>query len=484
MTLTIVGLGPGDIDDLTRKAWRTLENAHTVYLRTQHHPCVPDLPPTTRYHSFDALYEAHSDFDDVYAAITRQLLDAAQQGDVVYAVPGDPLVGESTTTRLLAAAHDNNIHVEIISGISFIEPMLRHLGIDALDGLQILDGLTVAHMHHPPLNPEFPALLAQVYNRAVASNVKLTLMNQYPDDFPVQLIHGAGTANAIIEAVPLYEIDHSDQINHLTSLYVPALGEYTSFESFQEVIAHLRAPEGCPWDRKQTHASLRPYLIEETFEVLETIDNEDWDALVGELGDLMLQIVLHTQIATEDGEFYMGDVLRYVNRKMIRRHPHVWGSVDVDGNAEQVVANWEAIKQAERERDGTTPQSMLDSIPKAAPALLVAYKYQAKAAKVGFDWPDVNDVTAKVREELQEIIDAPDDAHRIQEIGDLLFVLVNWLRWLGVDDPESLMRSVNGKFYRRFAYIEQQAQATGRELDAMTLADMDALWDEAKANGL
>ena len=477
MTITIIGLGPGAVDDLSLKAWRTLENSAKVYLRTERHPCVPYLPQNTTYQSFDTLYESVEAFEDVYARITETLIEAAKAGEVVYAVPGDPLVGESTTTRILAAAKEQNITVNIVNGISFIEPMLTYLGIDALDGLQILDGLDIAAMHHPPLNPEYPTLVAQVYSRTVASDIKLTLMNQYPDEFEVTLIHGAGTDEQIVETVPLYEIDRSENINHLTSLYLPAAGQYTSFESFQEVIAHLRAPEGCPWDRKQTHESLRPFLIEEAYEVLEAIDNEDWDALVGELGDLLLQIVLHTQIATEDGEFYMKDVLEYVNRKMIRRHPHVWGTVDVAGNADTVVANWEEIKKQEKSANGDKRESLLDSVTKGAPSLMVAFKYQAKAAKVGFDWADVSGVEAKVREELGEILAETDPHLQAHEIADLMFVLVNWLRWLGVEDVESLMREHNAKFYRRFTYIEEHAP---KPLAEMTLDEMDALWNEAK----
>src|SRR5262249_55893867 len=162
-----------------------------------------------------------------------------------------------------------------------------------------------AAMHHPPINPDSPALLGQVYSRDLASDLKLTLMNQYPDEFEVKLIHAAGTPEALVETVPLFEIDRSDHIKHLTALYLPALGGKASFEAFQEVIAHLRAPEGCPWDRKQTHLSLRKYLLEETHEVLEALDAEDMPALVEELGDLLLQIGLHAQIATDDGEFRM-----------------------------------------------------------------------------------------------------------------------------------------------------------------------------------
>lgn len=484
MTLTIVGLGPGDIDDLSRKAWRVLKNAKTVYLRTSRHNCVPCLPQSeTVYHSFDALYDASEKFDDVYETIVDQLIAAAQTEDVVYAVPGDPLVGESTTTRILKRAQQAKVEVEIVNGISFIEPMLRAIGVDALDGLQILDGIDIAEMHHPPINPDFPALIGQLYSKQVASDVKLTLMNQYPDEFSVTLIHSAGTGDEIVETLPLYEIDRSSQINHLTSLYVPALGNMSSFERFQEIIAHLRAPEGCPWDRKQTHESLRQYLIEEAYEVLDAIEKDDPVALYEELGDVLLQVVLHTQIAIDDGEFQMSDVLHHVNAKMIRRHPHVWGEVDVDGNAEQVVTNWEALKRQEKADKGDNEQSLLDSIPKGLPALLQAHHYQSRAAKVGFDWEQIADVSAKVREELDEIVNAETDDERRDEFGDLMFVLVNWARWLKIE-PEMALKDANLKFYRRFNYIEEHVHAQGKAMTDYTLEELDALWDEAKVAGL
>lgn len=483
MTLTIVGLGPGEVDDLSRRAWRTLKQAKTVFLRTSQHNCVPCLPQTgATYHSFDELYEKLDSFEDVYAVIVRRVIEAAKQGGVVYAVPGDPLVGESTVTQLLARAKAEGIAVEIVNGISFVEPTLALLGIDALDGLQILDGIAVAAMHYPPINPDYPALLGQVYSQTVASDIKLTLMNQYPDDFPVKLIHGAGTDKPLVEDVPLYAIDRSEHIRHMTALVVPALGNMSSFEQFQEVIAHLRAPEGCPWDREQTHRSLRQYLLEEAHEVLEAIDAGDSHALAEELGDLLLQVVLHTQIAIDDGEFRMGEVISHINRKLIRRHPHVWGDVDVSGAAD-VLKNWEMLKQEEQAENGKKRKSLLDGVPKGLPALLQAYQYQAKAAKLGFDWDKIEDVVEKVREEIGELAAAQDDDERASEAGDLLFAVVNWLRWLKVE-PESALREANAKFYRRFRYIEEALADRGKAMSEHSLAELDALWDEAKARGL
>lgn len=482
MPITILGLGPGDPDLLTRRAWRILSEAEEVYLRTARHPNVADLPIRT-LHSFDAWYDAAEDFPTLYQRIAEEVLRLGQRPQgVVYAVPGHPLVGEQTVTLIVQMARAQNIPVEIVDGLSFIEPLIGALGIDALDGIQIHDAEVIAHMHHPPLNPDVPALLAQVYSNSVASDVKLTLANQYPETHEVILVHGAGTPAQRLERVPLYALDRQ-AVDHLTSLFVPPLPVKGSFEHFQEIMAHLRSPEGCPWDRKQTHESLRPYLLEETYEVLEALDSGDLEALKRELGDLLLQIVFHAQIAVEGGEFSMADVIAHVCQKLIRRHPHVWGDVKAD-DPEQVHANWDQIKRQERAAEGRAePPSALDGVPKSLPALAAAAAIHARAARVGFEWDRLENVIAKVREELDELVSAMDADHRREEFGDVLSSLVNLARWYEID-PEAALRENTLKFIRRFQYIEQQAALQGKALQSMTLAEMDALWNAAKAEGL
>ncbi len=479
--ITILGLGPGAVDDLSRRAWEIIQATPTLYLRTARHPCVADLPATCKVVSFDEVYQQFAQFDDVYAEIAARVIQVAREaGEIVYGVPGDPLVGEATVTRILERAREEAIQVEIVHGISFIEPCLSLLGIDALDGLQVLDALTVAEQYHPPLNPALPALLAQVYGPAVASNLKLTLMNQYDDEFPVTLVHAAGTAEAAVESVKLYEIDRSERIDVMTSLYIPVMDEMSSFESLQNIIAHLRSAEGCPWDREQTHKSLRPFLIEEAHETLEALDADDPQALYEEMGDLLLQILLHTQIAIDEGEFKMPDLLRHLNEKMIRRHPHVFGDIEATDDLGQLSRIWHEVKQAEKASDSEPIESILDGIPKGAPALFVAQRYSQRASKVGFDWHDVGGVEAKFREELAEVFEADSAEARVKEIGDLIFVLVNWLRWLGVDDPESLLRQTNAKFYRRFRHVERRAQAAGKPIAEFSLVELEVWWREAK----
>ncbi|HLA43898.1 MAG TPA: nucleoside triphosphate pyrophosphohydrolase [Aggregatilineales bacterium] len=484
MTLTIVGLGPGDAEDITRRAWRILQDAPRLYLRTARHPAVDAL--NRPFKSFDALYEGAENFDSLYETIAERVLElAAEPEGVVYAVPGHPLVGERTVTLLLERAGE--IPLEIIDGMSFIEPTLTMLGIDGINGLQIHDAAEIAQMYHPPLNPDQPVLLAQVYSQMVASDVKLTLMNQYPDDHPVTLIHGAGAPDSRREDMPLYEIDRSEHLAHMTTLYLPPLSIASSFQQFQETIAHLRAPEGCPWDREQTHQSLRPHLLEETYEVLEALDAGDLESLCEELGDLLLQVVLHSQIAIDEGSFTMNDIIAGVNSKIIRRHPHVWGDEHAS-TVEELHQIWERQKAKEKNGQGENDkqekrESRLDGVPAALPALMQAEKYQKKAADVGFDWASIDPVLDKIFEEIEEIKAAQQNGLSHEEltgeVGDLLFAVVNWARWLKVN-PETALRETNQRFRNRFGYIEQQAMAQNRTLETMTLDEMDLLWEEAK----
>lgn len=477
--VTMVGLGPGDAALITREAWEVLRTAREVWLRTAHHPCARALPQGPTVHSFDAVYERVASFEELYHAIATELLRLAQRPEgVVYAVPGDPLVGDATVTETLRMAAAQGVPVRLVHGLSFIEPVLGELGRDALDGLQLLDAVELAQVLHPPLNPDVPALVAYLGDRALASEVKLALMNQYPDEHPVKVVEGVGLPAQRVTELALYELDQRD-FDAFAVLYVPALPPVSSFEGFQQTIARLRAPNGCPWDREQTHQSLRPNLLEEAYEVLEALDKDDPEALREELGDLLLQIVLHAQIATEGGEFQMPEVIAGIDAKIKRRHPHVWGTTQVNGAAE-VSQNWERIKKQERAQHGEEGRSLLDGVPRTLPALAQAQDYGTRAARVGFDWPDVQGVIEKVREELRELEAAQTPEERAHEVGDVLFTVVNWARWLGVD-AESALRAANRRFAERFAYLEAQARQRGKTVETMAPEALDALWNEAKA---
>ncbi len=476
MTITIVGLGPGDPQHLTREAWDVLAAAQEVWLRTARHPTVAGLPAHLTLHSFDELYESAADFGLVYRTIAEEVLRlGCRPVGVVYAVPGHPLVGESTVQQVLAAARAEGLPVRIVGGLSFVEPALTALGLDALEGLQVHDGIELAARHHPPLNPDLPALVGQVYGRTLASDLKLTLMNQYPDEHPIALLHAAGTVDARVDRLPRYELDRQP-VDHLTSLYVAPLVRTGSLEGLQETVAHLRAPDGCPWDREQTHESLRSGLLEEAYEAVAAIDADDMAGLCEELGDMLLQVLLQTQIATEDGDFQMVDVVAGIDAKLHRRHPHIWGQAVVN-TEQELLAQWERLKQAERPAE----RSLLDGVPQALPALQQAHTYGERVARVGFDWPDVDGVVDKVQEELAELTAATTVEEREAELGDLLFTVVNWARHLGIE-PETALRQANRRFAQRFRTLEQRVRQQGRELGQMTLAELDAAWEEVKTS--
>ncbi len=476
-TITIIGLGTGDPRHLTREAWEVLEATNEVWLRTEHHPTVAGLPPHLALHSFDCLYEGAEDFAQVYDAIAVEILRLGQRPEgVVYVVPGHPLVGEAAVGLILSQAEDAGMVVRIVEGLSFVEPTLTALQIDALAGLQVCDAVELAGRHHPPLNPDLPALVGQLYSQALATDVKLTLMNQYPDEHKVMLVHAAGTPEQRVVHLSLYELDHRDDITHLTTLYIPPLPGVTSLEGLQDTVAHLRAPDGCPWDREQTHGSLRAGLLEEAYEAAATIDAGDVRALQEELGDLLLQILLHAQIATEEGEFQMAHVIAGIDAKLKHRHPHVWGGRPVKGT-EEVLQRWEELKQEEKEGE----RSVLDGVPAALPALQQADTYSQRASRVGFDWTEAGGVADKVREEMAEVEAATTLEEREAELGDLLFAVVNWARWLGVDS-EAALRRANARFARRFRGVERMARERGLDMMALTIDELEPLWQEAKLN--
>ncbi len=381
---------------------------------------------------------------------------------------------------IVEKAKQAGLTVEIIPGVSFLEPTFAAIGGDPLPQTSILDALDLASAHFPSFPPDKPALVVQIHSNDIASNVKLTLMAVYPDQHPVILIHDAGNDAELVENLPLHQLDRSPHLKNRSALYIPPLSEGTSLESFQEIIAHLRSPDGCPWDREQDHQTLRPNLLEESYETLEAIDANDPAGMQEEFGDLLLQIILHAQIASEYGEFNMSDIIQGIYQKIINRHPHVFGDLELD-QAGSVIENWERIKANERENNGKDEDGLLAGVPAALPALTQALTYQKRAARVGFDWKILDDVLNKLPEEIREINQADDLDEKTAEMGDILFTVVNIARWMKID-PESALREANQRFKKRFSEMEIKARAGGRELADLSLEELDGLWEQTKSN--
>ncbi|HKP52185.1 MAG TPA: nucleoside triphosphate pyrophosphohydrolase [Chloroflexia bacterium] len=557
--ITVVGLGPGAWEQVTLEAKTLLESASTIYLRTTTHPTADHLPQHLDVRSFDYLYEREAHFSDIYRQIAEELISLALKAEdapTIYCVPGHPSIGEASVRYLRIMASEKGIKLKIVAGLSFLEPVCTALGIDPLErGLQIADGTELAslddgrqttddgqatkdegrrtkdegdknphsalrtpHSEEPflfspysmPVSPEaypalaglspmYPVLLCQVYSDRVASACKLVLMERYPDGHPVTIVLNAGVPDKeqVIETT-LAEMDHAHGINHLACVYLPAMEPLSlprEFTALVYVMGRLRGPGGCPWDREQTHDSIKHHLLEEAYEAVDAMDAGDPDTLAEELGDLLLQVVFHSQLAVSNEEFTLADVVGHIVTKLIRRHPHVFGDVEVTG-AEHVIRNWEAIKATEREakakagrkfesaqaaEQGLEGTGLLLSVPRAMPAFDRSQQLQVRAARVGFDWQGIEGVFDKVREELGELEREDDVERRAEEFGDLLFVLVNLGRWMGVNAEEALRRA-NDKFLDRFTRMEQAIVERGGKIRGMTLEEMDKFWEKAKAH--
>ncbi|MGZ3608980.1 MAG: nucleoside triphosphate pyrophosphohydrolase [Ktedonobacteraceae bacterium] len=496
--ITILGLGPGRWEDLTIQARAILEQAakdeKTVCFRTLIHPIIEPLKheiPDLHITSFDSFYDEASNWNTLFQRIAQEIFSQVEQyHTVVYAVPGHPLIGEASVRLILQQARERNISTRIVAGLSFLEPVCAALELDPFtSGVQIIDATDLAALRSDEVAgkviPTVPLLVAHIYHRTLASDVKLALGECYPDVWPVKLVSSIDrTGSETVVEMPLYELDHTNLANQFNTLYAPPLAALDALrvpETLRYITMRLRRdPDGCPWDREQTHQSLTRYVIEETYEVVEALEENDLEKLAEELGDLLLQVYLHAEIARQDGDFNIGDVFEHVSAKLIRRHPHVFGQIEVE-NAGQVVQNWEEIKRQERIAAGkdVESESILDGVPLASPALIVAQKYQERAAKVGFDYDNLQQVLAKLTEELQELQEATTPEHRREEMGDVLFMVARIARELDIDAEEAL-RYANRKFRQRFQEMEHITRQEGRTFSSYNLDEWINLWNRVK----
>lgn len=480
--LKIMGLGPGAYEALTIGALKELKNNKNIYFRTEKHPTVDFLKDEgIKFKSYDHAYEKYDSFDDVYKYIAEDLITKIKDDeDLIYAVPGHPLVAEKSVINLIELCKENNIQYEVLPAVSFVDAMMEALQVDPIEGVKIIDAFD---MKNQILDKRVGTIITQVYNNFIASEVKLRLLEGYEDDTEIIFVRAAGVEGLeSIRKIPLYELDWQEDIDYLTSIYIPKdLGNKKDFQDLLDIIETLRNPGGCPWDREQTHESLKSALLEECYEVIDAIENEDEDALIEELGDVLLQVVFHASIGKEDGYFDIMDVIGGISNKMINRHPHVFGNEEAN-TSEQVLVNWDEIKKEEKGIKTLTEE--MQNIAKSLPATTRAYKVQKRAKKVGFDWDDVNCAMDKVKEELNEIKEVYncEDKSIIEgEVGDLLFACINVARFLEVDGELALDKTIK-KFIKRFSYIENEAIKNNKNLKDMTLEDMDKLWEEAKTS--
>lgn len=382
--VTILGLGPGNPRHRTLEAVERLAAADRILLRTAIHPGLDDLLRDPRVASCDDLYERGGSFDQVYAAIVDRLFDLASAGDVVYAVPGHPLVGERTVSMALNDPRSQSIEFDLVPGLSAVDVIASALRVDPMAAeAQIVDATELQRFVDndpfngglPDVSPTRPVLLAQIYGPAVAAAAKLALGRVFPDEHPIRIVTSAGIAGEqkIVDA-QLFELDRV-AVDHLSSAWVPPMSVLEATRgalTLHRIAALLRAPGGCPWDREQTASTLRVSIAEEAYEVMDAIEESDPDHLAEELGDLLLLVSMQAQIADEAGDFSIGDVFDHVNRKLVRRHPHVFGSAAAT-TPDAVVETWDAVKASERAASGLAdtelPPDPFDRLPRAMPVL-------------------------------------------------------------------------------------------------------------------
>ena len=444
--VVVVGLGPGDVDLLTIGSRDALERIPTRFVRTTRHPAARIIPDAE---SFDAVYEAGTALDAVYRSIADRLAAAAlEAGEVVYAVPGSPVVAEHTVELLLA---DERIDVELVPALSFLDLAWARLGIDPVGvGVRVVDGHRFAV---EAAGERGPLLVAQCDSVHVLSDIKLALDAGIDpclaDDATVVVLARLGLPDERVERIRWVDLDRVEA-DHLTSVYIPELAAPVSRElaRYVELVDILRVE--CPWDAEQTHDSLRRHLLEESYEVLDALDSldveagEGYDHLCEELGDLLFQILFHARLAAEQGRFTIADIASGGHEKLVGRHPHVFADLEVSG-ADDVVRNWEQIKKTEKGRD-----SVFDGVPDALPALLFALKVGKKASSIGLDDPTLTSAPRKMGEALDALGRDPSEV----AVGELLFAVVERARQLDVD-PEMALRA---------AAVRYRDEAREREL--------------------
>ena len=469
--IVVVGLGPAGPELVPPATQAEIDRIHARFVRTTRHPAASVLPDGTR--SFDDAYERSATFDEVYEEIARTLVAAAgTAGEVLYAVPGSPRVLERSVDLLVGGfAADAGVDVEVLPAMSFLDLVWARLAIDPFEaGVRLIDG----HLFAEAAGGERgPLLVAHCHANSVLSDMKLAFDREQPASAVV--LQRLGLPDEHVAEVAWDDLDRAVEADHLTTVWIPEAATPVGHElvRFAEVVRRLR--EECPWDRKQTHTSLVRHVIEETYEVVEAIASGDPALLEEELGDLLLQVFLHSAIAAQAGDFTIADVAHAITEKMVRRHPHVFGDVQV-GSADEVAANWETIKDAEKAAGSGGAGRVLDGVAAGLPSLVYAAELSRKAAKVGFDWPDVEGVWRKLEEELAELRAEP---HSPDELGDVLFVIVSLARHLG-HDAEGAARAASAKFKARFEVVERLLAERGLAFADLDPATSDELWDEAK----
>ncbi|MDL2258658.1 nucleoside triphosphate pyrophosphohydrolase [Eubacteriales bacterium OttesenSCG-928-K08] len=471
--LTIIALSTPN--SISQSGLEACAKANKLFVQTAQTPCMqPLLQKNICFETMDELYECANDFDELNSAITERLIKSCANCPTAYAVPGGLTKNVSTLAELARAS---GVDVEFVAGAGYAQAAATAAGLFA-------DALTTCAANALPelIDTRNFLFIEELDTFLRAGEVKLLLLEHYPNAFELYFCRMGESGEYNTKRIKLFELDRQADYHATTVILLPPVKmlelERFGYRELEDVTRQLRAPGGCPWDAEQTHESLKKALIEECYEVLDAIDQQDDDALCEELGDVLLQCVFHAQIASGQGRFNEKDMTTGIVNKLIYRHPHVFASGQAKTSGE-VIEKWEELKKKEKHFE--TQTQVLEAVPKNLPALMRADKIQKKAAQVGFDWENAMEALPKLREELAELDAALfGEGDPAEEFGDLLFAAVNVARLLGFD-AEQLLQQANAKFTERFAKMEALASSNDKKLSDLTLDEQNNLWEAVKS---
>ncbi len=473
--ITVIPLGTGQEEGLTLGALNALKAAKHLVLRTERHPLVPFLKKQgIAYTSLDSLYEECEDFDVFHRAVAVRLMEMSAEEEVAYGV-SDPAMDQSVMA--LARLKPREQALEVLAGVSHADRCLAMLPLQS-PSVRIF---AAAEFIGARVSPNEPLLLCELHSRECAGDCKLQLLELLPADTQVTFFTGGAKGELSAATIPLCEMDRQGRYDHMAACYIPAVPmtarERYDMDDLVAVMKRLRGVGGCPWDREQTHETLLTNLLEECYEFIGAVREDDPDHMYDELGDVLLQVAFHAEIGRQHGDFDILDVTTAICRKMIERHTHIFGTAKAD-TAEQVLDNWEAIKRRQR-GISSTAEAMRD-VSTGLSALLRAWKVQHKAAKVGFDFASAEDALQKVEEEACEVREClQDKINPEKELGDLFFAIVNVCR-LCDKNPDIALFSATNHFISRFERMEKAIKNDGKCVKDLTLSEMDVYWESEK----
>ncbi|SFU67761.1 tetrapyrrole methylase family protein / MazG family protein [Clostridium sp. DSM 8431] len=458
--INIVGLGYGEIDDLTIKTYKILKESKNIYIKNT------DLKIIKSLEEEGILFKNSSN-------LFKDIRNISKNNEVVYATIGSPSDNDKSVKDIIKLCKEKNIDYKIYPAAG-IKELIQSCLNKTIEDITIINSNCI---EEADIRKHSEVVIKDISSKYVALKIKTKLENVYDKDIKVYYI--INKDRKCLE-IKLNKIDDITDFSEFNIIYIPKNSKgKKDIDDLIEIVKILRGENGCPWDKEQTHESIKRDIIEESYEVFDAIEQNNKEALIEELGDVLFQVIFHASLGIDDSEFDMLDITDGISNKMIYRHPHVFGDINVKDTAE-VLVNWDELKKGEKHFETLTDE--LNGVAKAFPALLRAKKIQKKAKKVGFDWDNVEDAIEKIKEELNEVIDVYKSENMVrikEEIGDLLFSCVNVSRFLNVDAEDALNLTTD-KFIKRFSYMEKKSKENNLSLESMSLEDMDKLWDEAK----